>query len=130
MELNRGDSYEDKLVEFLRDKVEVCLSVEQDHLPVEGNASAIDDETDRKNEEEIYERLNNGDVWAWACVGVKVRWKGFAGEDYLGGCCYLDEADFRKDAYFTDMVESALHDLARTLIESKDSLKGLPEDRD
>lgn len=91
----------------------VTLEAEQEHIPVRGNAMASgDDEQDRAVEDEIIERLNNGDVWAWASVRVAVSHDdipSIEGDDYLGGCCYADEADFREPGgYFDDMVRSAL----------------------
>ncbi len=49
--------------------------------PIEGNASAIDEETDRKAEQWIYDQLDGGNQWAWCCVEVKCSWQGFAASD-------------------------------------------------
>lgn len=93
------------------------IEVEQDDIPVRGNASATDDhEADKKLEDEIIRRLNQGDVWAWASVCVIAECEGFIGKAYLGGCCYEDEADFtRDDGYYPQLKEEALEDLKGSL---------------
>jgi len=93
------------------------LQVEQDDVPVRGNALASgDDEEDKKLEDEILRRLDRGDVWAWASVCVIAECEGFIGRDYLGGCCYEDEADFCQDGgYYPQMKEEALADLIRSI---------------
>ena len=92
---------------------------EQDHIPVRGNALASgDDAEDRRCEDEILKRLNDGDVWAWAVVEVEARYHGLVGRDVLGGCSYRDEADFREPGgYFDDMKSEALADLQHQLDE-------------
>jgi hypothetical protein len=89
------------------------LTVEQDDIPVRGNALASGDaDEDRKCEDEILRRLDQGDVWAWASVRVTARWEGFEGHDYLGGCSYESERDFvRSGGYFDDMKDAALAEL-------------------
>lgn len=86
-------------------------------VEVRGNAQVSgDDESDRATEREIIERLERGDVWAWACVKVVASWGGFTGESsWLGGCTYEDEESFREDAYFTDLKQEALEALQATL---------------
>lgn len=92
------------------------LIVEEDDVEVRGNAIASgDDAADKVIEDEILARLENGDVWAWARVEVRAECAGFVGRDFLGACTYRDEAEFRKDAYYTDMCELALDDLRDTL---------------
>jgi hypothetical protein len=76
-----------------------------------GNAEA-----DKALERELCDRLDNGDVWAWAYVTVVARWRSpegaIEGEDSLGCCSYANEADFRQPGgYFDDMCERALDDL-------------------
>lgn len=85
-----------------------------DYEPVRGNAVASGDEAlDRKIEDTILERLDGGDVWAWALVEVRCNWESFEGSDYMGGCSYEDEEDFREfsGGYFEDMKERAYSDM-------------------
>jgi hypothetical protein len=94
-------------------EVKFTLTVEQDDIPVRGNAMASgDDDLDRQVEDEIVDRIDRGDVWAWASVCVEAHWNGFVGRDCLGGCCYTDEEDFVKNGgYYESMKSEALADL-------------------
>lgn len=78
-------------------EVDFEIEVHQDDTPVRGNALASGDEDeDRACEDEILRRLDQGDVWAWACVRVIATCEGFRGESsWLGGCSYRSERDFR-----------------------------------
>ena len=104
--------------DLLENEVTFTLTAEQCDLPVRGNAMASgDDEQDAMVENAILYRLECGDVWAWAQVTVTATWidaggTTHTGVDYLGGCCYKDEADFRTPGgYFDDMKHEALRDL-------------------
>ena len=99
------------------------IEVEQDDVEVRGNALASgDDAEDKACEDEILERLNRGDVWAWASVCVVAECEGFEGRDYLGCCCYDDEEDFKQPGgYYDDMKKRARADL---LTELKRSVNG------
>lgn len=63
--------------------------------PVKGNCSAIDEETDRKNEEHIFSELEAGNMWAWCTVKVRGKFHGVGADTYLGGCSYKNEKDFK-----------------------------------
>jgi hypothetical protein len=108
----------------------ICYSViaEYETMPVRGNALASgDDAFDLLVEDEIIERLERHDVWAWACVKVVASWDGFTGESgWLGACTYENEESFRGDAYFTDLKAEALEALQNTLA---DELAKATEDR-
>jgi len=95
----------------------IRLYVEQDHIPVRRNALASgDDAEDKAYEDAILERLDAGDVWAWAQVEVRASYADVDGADYLGACSYEDEDDFRQPGgYFDDMRERALDQLALEL---------------
>jgi hypothetical protein len=93
-------------------KYKINIKAEQDDCPVRGNASAIDPQTDLEIENEILERLDAGNVWAWASVEVQVTLEsGQTGRAYLGCCSYANERDFVENSmYFDDMVREALKD--------------------
>jgi hypothetical protein len=96
-----------------RPKVTYRIEVEMDEAEVRGNAMVSgDDAEDKKVEDEILARLDRGDIWAWASVKVVAECQGFEGRDYLGGCCYKNEADFKRGGYFPQMKRD---DLMRTL---------------
>lgn len=98
------------------------LLCETEHIPIDGNALASGDaDEDRKQEQWVRDQLDAGNEWAWCCAHVRVTYevaiKGQAfparieGNDYLGCCSYVSEADFREGGYFDDMVSEALDDL-------------------
>lgn len=60
---------------------------------------------------EIEKDIAAGSEWAWCCVTVKVEWNGFCEEDTVGCMSYKNEAEFKADGYFEDMVKTALSDL-------------------
>ncbi len=98
-------------IKEMEDRYNVRINATQDDTPVRGNALASgDDEEDRKYEDEILKRLDNGDVWAWAQVEVEVTLPdGRKGSAYLGGCCYEDEEDFKQmGGYYEDLVREAI----------------------
>ena len=104
----------DMTIEEKETTYNVRLIATQDDTPVRGNAMASgDDEEDRRYEDMILERLNNGDVWAWAQVEVQATLPdGRTGSAYLGGCCYEDEKDFKQGGYYEGMILNAVDDAA------------------
>jgi hypothetical protein len=94
-------------------EVEFSLDVEQDDVPVRGNALCSgDDELDKQAEDEILTRLRWGDPWAWAQVTVTAMWNGFFGHAHLGGCSYRDAKEFcQPGGYYDDLCKEALDDL-------------------
>lgn len=101
----------------LREKIEreakITVHAEQDDMPVRGNALASgDDAQDKRVEDDIIERLDSGDVWAWASVEVRGTWNGLEASAYLGCCCYEDESDFCKPGgYFPQMRDEVIDEL-------------------
>lgn len=112
---------------FKESDVTYTLDAEMDDLQVRGNALVSgDDAEDKKCEDEIIERLNSGDVWAWASVKVTASWRGLEGVDYLGGCSYRDENEFKQlDGYYDDMKARALDDLKQTIKELQTKVCGM-----
>lgn len=112
---------------FNLDDVVYTLDVKQDELEVRGNALVSgDDAMDKECEDEIIERLNNGDVWAWAIIKVTASWNGIEGVDYLGGCCYKDENDFKQcNDYYDDMKVRALEDLKHNIKAMQEKVSGV-----
>lgn len=88
------------------------LIAKQDDIPVKGNCSAIDPETDEKAEQWINDQLEAGNVWAWASVEVRGSYKGLTASDYLVGCSYRSEDDFKQPGgYYDDMRAAVLEQL-------------------
>jgi len=88
----------------------VCTAEEED---VRGNVSAIDSETDKAAEDQIFKQLESGNQWAWCSVEVYAVYRGLRGDsDYLGCCSYPSEASFREPGgYFDDMKAQAIENL-------------------
>ncbi len=103
----------------------VTLNCEPEHIPYQGNCSAIDEKTDRRQERWIARQLDNGNQWAWCCVTVTVYWHGFEGSDSLCGCSYRSEKDFRAGPYFEDMCSEALDELNAKVKEAAEAIAGL-----
>lgn len=101
-----------------KDQVMYAIEAEFDDIPIRGNALVSgDDELDKQVEDELIERVENGDVWAWASVKVTASIPGIdlEGVDYLGGCSYQDEEDFKRCGYYEGMKAEALADLEKQI---------------
>jgi hypothetical protein len=99
-------------IKEMEETYNVRINATQDDLPVRGNCIATEDkEFDKTVEDEILERLDYGDVWAWADVEVQATLPdGRTGSAYLGGCCYEDEKDFKQGGYYEGMILEAAKD--------------------
>lgn len=119
----------DKLIEKLRERATIKLTVEPENIPVEGNACACGEpDCDDAHIRPIIEAVESGDPWAWCQVYVEAEYGGFKGGDSLGGCSYRDEKDFRAPGgYFEDMVENALEQLAREIESARVAIENLEE---
>ena len=110
-------------------KIRYQIEIEQDDIPVRGNAIASgDNATDKAVEDEIIERLDNGDTWAWCSVCVVAEAGGVEGRAYLVACSYKDEEDFRSGGYYEQMQEDAKDDLIAQLVRAKKTLEEIEEE--
>lgn len=93
--------------------ITISVTAEPEHIPVRGNVTASDEpELDKQLEDEIIDRLDRGDTWAWCSVRVEVTYRGVLSADtYLGCCSYDSEKAFRDDGYFDDMVSECIDSL-------------------
>ncbi len=102
-------------------KIKIRLDVEQEDLPVRGNALASGDPAeDKRVEDEILRRLRRGEVWAWCWVRVTARveieGEVFLGTASLGGCSYENEEDFKATSgYYEDLKKEAIEDLKTSM---------------
>jgi len=103
------------------------LFIQPDDLSVRGNAVVSGDAAfDRKTENEILERLADGDIWAWADVECQAEYKGFTGSDYLGACSYRNTEQFvRPGDYWDDMKAESKRELLARLQRAKVALESL-----
>lgn len=102
--------------------LEIELFCEPEDTSPRGYFASGDDAMDREDEQAILSRLERGDDWAWFCAHVRVTYNGESADDYLGGCSYASEKDFRADQYFTDMVDTCLAELNKR---ESDLIKGI-----
>jgi hypothetical protein len=112
------------------DDVIITLVAEEEDMGVRGNYMASgDEEQDREDEDNIIADYESGNLWAWCVAHVTVRPKDgriatFSGDDYLGGCSYASEQDFKEGGYYEDMVNTALSELNDRLRLVREALTG------
>jgi hypothetical protein len=104
---------EDNKLRDYEQKYDICFEALPEDVRVRGNASACgDDALDKEIEDNIVNRLEAGDLYAWFTAKVSVRDdQGREASDYLGCCCYQDEKDFKSGGYYLDMVEECIRQL-------------------
>ncbi len=110
MKMNRAE-----LIEFLNKNAEITFEALEETIQVRGNAIASgNEEEDKKVEDEIIARLNNGDISAWFCAHVKATFDKWEGDDFLGCCSYQNlSTDFlNDDGHYADMKKEAIENLA------------------
>ena len=108
--------------------LDLTVSVAQgDPYEIAGSFASGDDAADKETVNGIYERLNAGDVWAWATVTVTAEYldqdMAIAGidqirvDDVITGCNYRDLDDFWKSNgdYAFDMLATVLTELKERL---------------
>lgn len=98
------------------------LEAEHDYYDeIEGSFASDDDDLDRKEVARIKRRYAAGDRWAWCSTRVTVECGSFTGEsDWLGGCSYASEKDFKKSDCYKDMQREARENLLNQLMEAHD----------
>lgn len=115
--------------EETKDGITYKLYAEQDDIQVRGKALVSgDDDVDKKYEDRIIARLDNGDVWAWAAVTVTAEIDGIdvQGKDHLGACSYASHKSFiRGNGYWPDMKTAAKDELINKISELVDAVKAL-----
>lgn len=106
---------------------DVSFEYEADYcdIPLDGNVLASgDDEEDLLAEQQIQERLNSGDMFAWCRIEVTAKYKGFSYTDSLSGVTLAPgDDDIEKFAKECDMHNVALEGLQNLLNESLETLK-------
>lgn len=105
---------------------DIELDVEESVSPSDAfptpDDNAEDQAANEKMLDEIYARLERGDLWAFCSVCVSAKWtdpvsdQEFEGTDYLGCCSYDDEEDFTQEGgYYPQMKKAAYADLVRQI---------------
>lgn len=78
---------------------------------------------------ELIERVQSGDDWAWCVVTVRATYAGCSESDSLGGCSYASERQFRAESgYYDDMVAQAIESLAKRLEEYDEDISAVLAD--
>jgi hypothetical protein len=94
-----------------------CLA---EDLPVRGNImDSGDKDADREAEDKVIKE-SEWNEWAWCCVKVTAKLAGFEGHDYLGGCSYNDEKDFKQGGYYEDMKNVATDNLYKAIQDARE----------
>lgn len=109
--------------------VEYEITIEPEEMDYHGNCSAIDEETDRENEQWVTDQLNSGNELAWCWVGVRATFGEYHGDDSLGGISCKNRKDL--DALIKEhgMHENALASLkARLKAIADNAVKNARED--
>ena len=114
------------LRELTEDEVEFDLTIEEMDAHPRGFFASDEPDIDAQQVADIIARLERGDLWAWCVVKVTASWGGFSSSDYLGGCSYGGEREFKQEGgYFDDMKAAALAGLNATLRRKHEELKAL-----
>lgn len=98
------------LAKFLSNKsVEVFFEAEENDF-----APDFENEADIRR---INNEYNSGNIYAWFCAKVTVKYRGFEADDYLGGCSYESEKDFKENSgYYADMILSCIEQINKDII--------------
>jgi hypothetical protein len=85
-------------------------------LREEEDQSPRDQFSEPEDVEFVEREIENGNPWAWFVAHVRVTYKGILShDDYLGGCSYKNEKDFKKGGYYDDMVNNCLSEINKQL---------------
>lgn len=93
----------------LADKIASKAVVDIDVLP---ENMRIEDSFDQQDCINFVRQLASETPWGWCCVKITVRYGDLTETEYLGGCSYNNEAEFRKCPYYGDMVAECCDRLA------------------
>lgn len=115
----------EKLIKFLEKNADITFKYEPEYETFIGNCSAIDKETDKRQEAWIQSELDSGNMFAWFYAICTARYRNFSSWDSLGCCSYKSQEDFEKDDYYTDMKAQAIDNLADTIIDQYNELNEL-----
>ncbi len=105
--------------------VQFEIEVVADDTPVRGNALASgDDAEDKRVEDEIIERLNQGDIAAWCGVVVKavcvIKGERFEGQASIWACSYASEEEaISSTIELYDLKGEARADLLNAMISAE-----------
>lgn len=106
----------ERLLNRIHTRSTVDIEAIPEDMPVRGNAIVSgDDAYDKEVEDKILADLE-WNQWVWCVVKVTVSYADISESEYLGGCSYKDESEFKEGGYYDDMVASCEERLANRLI--------------
>lgn len=114
------------LVEYLRTRATITIEAEAETEGPEGHFASGDDEYDATLAATIRAEAE-WNVWAWCSVKVRAEYLGHTGTDYLGACNYSGLELFKADAYYANMVDEALGELAHSILQDREAVADLAE---
>lgn len=88
---------------------EIIFEVQDEDIPT---SDLMDNEESIKWVEESYE---SGNIYAWFCAKITVKYKDLEATDYLGGCSYKSEKDFKNGGYYYDMVNTCVEEINKDI---------------
>ena len=110
-----------KMVKQLKELEDIGADVE---FEAENETEAPDRDMDENQLKYIREQYENGNEYAWFCAHVKVKFKGWEVDDYLGGCSYKSRKDFIENSgYYLDMVNNCIEQINRGIEDYNNSIK-------
>lgn len=95
-------------------EIEYTIETRPSDIEIEGNASAIDEETDRATYDWICDQLERGNEWAWCDVIVTAEYRDHKGYASLGCVSTSGEEAFKR-SHYEDMQWEAREHLSSTL---------------
>jgi hypothetical protein len=94
------------LLDTIRQQADITITIHPE------DTHPRDSFEDAQDISSILESLEHN-LWAWCVVQVTARWKGLTATDYLGGCSYENEREFRRCGYYSDMKHNCIADLVQ-----------------
>lgn len=82
------------------------VTAEYDNDGPEGYFDSGDAADDAATCAAIRAGADSGNEWAWCIAKVETDWRGLIAIEYLGGCTYANEADFKAGGYYADMLDT------------------------
>lgn len=75
----------------------------------------IEDSFTEQESIDFVSQLARETEWGWCCAKVTVYYGDLTETEYLGGCSYRSESEFRECPYYADMVSQCCDRLANSV---------------
>lgn len=98
----------------MSEAIVVKYRVGQEDMPVKGAFASGDDAADADMEQEIIERVNRGDPFAWCWAKVTATCGPFEGFECVGGISCKNRKEL-KELFLKDMKQQAIHHLKQVM---------------